>query len=272
MRRISCAYRRKRRPFYSSSLLLPPLCIQVKSVPIRPSRSKLLFNFFSFLSFLSDGFNTLRSVRSHVTEVSSVMTANVSEDAADGNGGFQHHPHHQHQHVAPVGQMSPPQPVSTLVQQHNYSNIQQPAPVMPSSSNANVMTSSQVRKRVTRLFAQKSLTNERRFSICSTTSAPPDLIRFRPASRRARTPPTPVRAAAPLHWPSPRRRRPRPPSRRTLPRWAPLAAAQSDRGLPRDISSKTIIRGRRSTRRGGIGWPRCKTSSTWSPRSRRTTS
>ena len=28
-------------------------------------------------------------------------------------------------------QLSPPQPVTTLQQQHNYSNIQQPAPVLP---------------------------------------------------------------------------------------------------------------------------------------------
>lgn len=32
----------------------------------------------------------------------------------------------------PVSQMSPPRPISTL--QHNYSNIQQPAPVMPNRS------------------------------------------------------------------------------------------------------------------------------------------
>ena len=88
---------------------------------------------------LSDGFNTLRSLRSHVTEVSSVMTANVSEDdvhaaaAAAAEG-------------APlgVGETSPlpPQPVSTL-QQHDYSNIQQPAPMM-AQGNAAAVPAAQV--------------------------------------------------------------------------------------------------------------------------------
>ena len=73
----------------------------------------------------ADGFSTLRSVRSHVTEVSSVMTANVSDPASSG-GRLKPAPLQQQQQQQ---QLSPPaQPVSTL--QHNYSNIQQPSPVL----------------------------------------------------------------------------------------------------------------------------------------------
>jgi len=76
-----------------------------------------------FVLAFTDGFSTLRSVRSHVTEVSSVMTANVSDPASSG-GRLKPPPLQQHQQ-----QLSPPaQPVSTL--QHNYSNIQQPSPVL----------------------------------------------------------------------------------------------------------------------------------------------
>ena len=72
--------------------------------------------------FVPDAFGTLRSVRSHVTDVSSVMTANLSDPPASGGQN----------RLKPVPlqqQLHPPaQPVSTL--QHNYSNIQQPSPVL----------------------------------------------------------------------------------------------------------------------------------------------
>ena len=91
---------------------------------------------------LSDGFNTLRSLRSHVTEVSSVMTANVSEDD-DVNDAVAT--------VAevPLGRTAsplppPPQPVVSTLQQHDYSNIQQPAPMMPRGGNAAAGTATQV--------------------------------------------------------------------------------------------------------------------------------
>ena len=88
---------------------------------------------------LADGFNTLRSLRSHVTEVSSVMTANVSEDdvnapAAATAAGAE---------AAPQGQASP-QPVVSALPQHDYSNIQQPAPMM-AQGNAAAATATQVR-------------------------------------------------------------------------------------------------------------------------------
>ena len=82
----------------------------------------------SLFSRLLDGFNTLRSVRSHVTEVSSVMTANVSDPPSSGGAGGGAGPQ-----IAPPSQLSPPQPISTL--QHNYSNIQQPAPMLPTPPN-----------------------------------------------------------------------------------------------------------------------------------------
>ena len=87
-----------------------------------------------------DEFNTLRSggagSQSHVTEVSSVMTANVSDPATSGsaNGGQQQQltstadTNSQQPPTQPCQMSSPPQPVSTL--QHNYSNIQQPAPLV----------------------------------------------------------------------------------------------------------------------------------------------
>ena len=90
-----------------------------------------------------EGFNTLRSVKSHVTEVSSVMTANVSDPSTNGGNPSQQPPSSMaNTNAVPVTsppmppttsacQLSPPQPVNTL-QQHNYSNIQQPAAVMPS--------------------------------------------------------------------------------------------------------------------------------------------
>ena len=91
-----------------------------------------------------EGFNTLRSVKSHVTEVSSVMTANVSDPSTNGGNPSQQQPPSSmaNTNAVPVTsppmppttsacQLSPPQPVNTL-QQHNYSNIQQPAAVMPS--------------------------------------------------------------------------------------------------------------------------------------------
>ena len=40
-------------------------------------------------------------------------------------------------------QLSPPQPVTTLQQQHNYSNIQQPAPVLPNVLHQALPTTSQ---------------------------------------------------------------------------------------------------------------------------------
>ena len=98
---------------------------------------------------LADGFNTLRSLRSHVTEVSSVMTANVSEDdvnaasaasaaadaAADAAAGAE---------MAPQGQASP-QPVQvSALPQHDYSNIQQPAPMMAQGNAAAAATATQV--------------------------------------------------------------------------------------------------------------------------------
>ena len=90
----------------------------------------------------SDGFNTLRSLRSHVTEVSSVMTANVSEDDDMNNAVAT---------VAevPLGQTAsplppPPQPVVSTLQQHDYSNIQQPAPMMPRGGNAAAGPATQV--------------------------------------------------------------------------------------------------------------------------------
>ena len=89
---------------------------------------------------LADGFNTLRSLRSHVTEVSSVMTANVSEDdvnAPAASAGAE---------VAPQGQASP-QPVVSALPQHDYSNIQQPAPMM-AQGNAAAATATQVRHRI----------------------------------------------------------------------------------------------------------------------------
>ena len=99
----------------------------------------MLMHPFSIL----EGFNTLRSVKSHVTEVSSVMTANVSDPSSNGGNPSQQPPSSMaNTNAVPVTsppmppttsacQLSPPQPVNTL-QQHNYSNIQQPAAVMPS--------------------------------------------------------------------------------------------------------------------------------------------
>ena len=122
----------------SHSLPQPPS----EDIPARSAAPP--FSFFCFPPSISrilavplaDGFNTLRSLRSHVTEVSSVMTANVSED--DAVGGAE----------APLGQASPlpPRPVSTL-QQHDYSNIQQPAPMM-AQGNAAPATATQVRRRI----------------------------------------------------------------------------------------------------------------------------
>ena len=111
------------------------------------------------ISITDEGFtsNTLRSAHSHVTEVSSVMTANVSDSPAasgagggggGGSGGGGVDPlvpsntpsTPTHSRVAPTHQtncqMSPPQPVSTL--QHNYSNIQQPAPLVSLSHTSSV--------------------------------------------------------------------------------------------------------------------------------------
>ena len=93
-----------------------------------------------FCPSVPDEFNTLRSggagSQSHVTEVSSVMTANVSDPATSGsaNGGQQQQltsvadTNSQQPPTQPCQMSSPPQPVSTL--QHNYSNIQQPAPLV----------------------------------------------------------------------------------------------------------------------------------------------
>lgn len=72
-----------------------------------------------------------------MTEVSSTMTANVSDPASSGVGCNGMPPQDQAvtQATATLSnslcQMSPPQPVSTL--QHNYSNIQQPAPLIPTT-------------------------------------------------------------------------------------------------------------------------------------------
>ena len=57
------------------------------------------------------------------------MTANVSDQPSSGgnaNGS------NNDSSMAPPSQLSPPRPISTL--QHNYSNIQQPAPVLPLAS------------------------------------------------------------------------------------------------------------------------------------------
>ena len=93
-------------------------------------------------SFILEGFNTLRSEKSHVTEVSSVMTANVSDPSSNGGNQTNQLPISTTSSgpVAPSStiqpsttttcQLSPPQPVNTL-QQHNYSNIQQPSAVLP---------------------------------------------------------------------------------------------------------------------------------------------
>ena len=117
-------------PAPSNALLFSFSCLP-------PSISRIL------AASLADGFNTLRSLRSHVTEVSSVMTANVSEDdvnaasAADAAGA----------EMAPQGQASP-QPVQvSALPQHDYSNIQQPAPMM-AQGNAAASTATQVRPRI----------------------------------------------------------------------------------------------------------------------------
>ena len=78
-----------------------------------------------------------------MTEVSSVMTANVSDPSTNGGNQTNQPPVSvtSSGSVPPTTsiqtsttaacQLSPPQPVNTL-QQHNYSNIQQPAAVLPS--------------------------------------------------------------------------------------------------------------------------------------------
>ena len=66
------------------------------------------------------------------------MTANVSEDdvnAPAASAGAE---------VAPQGQASP-QPVVSALPQHDYSNIQQPAPMMAQQGNAAAATATQVR-------------------------------------------------------------------------------------------------------------------------------
>ena len=105
------------------------------SSALSPSAASLSLSFHifvpaisrSFAASLSDGFNTLRSLRRHVTEVSSVMTANVSEDDVNAVATAE----------ASLGQNSPlpPQPVVSTLPQHDYSNIQQPAPMMPQGNN-----------------------------------------------------------------------------------------------------------------------------------------
>ena len=68
------------------------------------------------------------------------MTANVSEDdvnAAAAAGA----------EAAPQGQASPQAVVSALPQ-HDYSNIQQPAPMMAQQGNAAAATATQVRHRI----------------------------------------------------------------------------------------------------------------------------
>ena len=96
----------------------------------------------------------MRSVKSHVTEVSSVMTANVSDPSSNGGNPSNQLPASvTSSTVAPTGavisssttaacQLSPPQPVNTL-QQHNYSNIQQPAAVLPTVLHQQLPPSSQ---------------------------------------------------------------------------------------------------------------------------------
>ena len=104
--------------------------------------------------FITEGFNTLRSEKSHVTEVSSVMTANVSDPSSNG-GNQASQPPISVTSSGPIApsttiptstttacQLSPPQPVNTL-QQHNYSNIQQPAAVLPSMLHQQLPPNSQ---------------------------------------------------------------------------------------------------------------------------------
>lgn len=90
-----------------------------------------------------DGMNTLRSVRSHVTEVSSVMSGNVStqnsqedltqpsqfssaQQTFDESLNLTVNSSPQHQ--------SPPKPVETIIQQHNYINVTQPSIVHPQAT------------------------------------------------------------------------------------------------------------------------------------------
>ena len=65
------------------------------------------------------------------------MTANVSEDDVNAAAGAE---------AAPQGQASPQAVVSALPQ-HDYSNIQQPAPMM-AQGNAAAATATQVRHRI----------------------------------------------------------------------------------------------------------------------------
>jgi hypothetical protein len=85
-------------------------------------------------SFFTDdrGFNTINNDEE---VASSVMTANISDPASmmmasSGNKN----------NLVSAGQLSPPQPVSTL--QHNYSNIQQPIPRSTPPQNHGSLTSS----------------------------------------------------------------------------------------------------------------------------------
>eukprot|EP00095_Tigriopus_kingsejongensis_P002709 maker-scaffold809_size94238-snap-gene-0.26 protein:Tk02709 transcript:maker-scaffold809_size94238-snap-gene-0.26-mRNA-1 annotation:"myosin-i heavy chain" len=82
----------------------------------------------------ADGFSTLRSMQSHVTEVSSVMTGNVSDpstNSADLLAQSEDNGNVTEPRLIANAQLSPPQPVNTI--QHNYYNIQQPAPLVPGS-------------------------------------------------------------------------------------------------------------------------------------------
>ena len=66
------------------------------------------------------------------------MTANVSEDDVNAAAAGAE--------VAPQGQASP-QPVVSALPQHDYSNIQQPAPMM-AQGNAAAAAATQVRHRI----------------------------------------------------------------------------------------------------------------------------
>lgn len=225
---------------------------------------------------LSDGFNTLRSLRSHVTEVSSVMTANVSED--DAVAGAE----------APLGGASPlpPRPVSTL-QQHDYSNIQQPAPMMPQGNNSGV-PAAQVR--FGGLLKPVSVFPPSHQNAFVPFSAQSGRTPCRPLSLRVRTRRMPAPEAAVPLPPTPSPHRPPPPRPQPPlplpPRMEPSAEAQCVRGLLRTRSRSRLGRRRRRVRvvplpllapppppaSTGPNWPRCKTSSIWSRPYMRTTS
>ena len=110
---------------------------------LRKNAKRLVPIHYINVAFITDGFNTLRSSKSMVTEASSEMTANVSDPLSSGgaailgnssdrqisDGSGPQQPHFQHQLTA-MSQISPPRPTDAL-QQNDYYNLQQPAPVLP---------------------------------------------------------------------------------------------------------------------------------------------